>query len=158
MKRLFYIALAFTLFTSCEDPFDIDIEKGEEQLVVDAFINSRAEPQKIILTKSVDFFEANEPPAAMGAQVGLISNSGQIYSFSENPLKPGVYEWEPDSNLPDSLRTGIGTVGDTLNLFIAYESDTFTSISVLKRTTPIDSVILYLKKAIHLMMKGFMQS
>ncbi|MEQ8519633.1 MAG: DUF4249 family protein [Cytophagales bacterium] len=140
MKHLFYILIAIALLsTACEDPYDIDIEKGESQLVVDAFINNDAAIKEIILTETVDFFDANQPPAVRNAEVAIFNlNSGLVYNFTENQTKPGHYQWS-DSTLP--ILNRIGDVGDTLNLAIVNGTDTFISASVLKRTTAIDSVI-----------------
>lgn len=136
----FYFLLAGFIFSACEDPFDIDVETGESQLVVDAFISNEAVPQRIKLTKTVDFFEAGEAPAASGAEVYVADQDTNIWVFSESGSEPGLYEWSPTGLLPYPF-SNIGKIGDTLGLFIIYEGDTFLSVSALKRTTPIDSIV-----------------
>ncbi len=140
MKHLIYISIAFALFsTACEDPFDIDIEKGKSQLVVDAFINNDAAIKEIILTETVDFFDANQPPAVRNAEVAIFNlNTGLVFNFTENQVKPGHYQWS-DTTLP--IQNRFGEVGDTLNLAIVNGADTFISTSILKRSTAVDSVI-----------------
>jgi hypothetical protein len=134
-----YVLIAGFLFSACEDPFDIDVETGESQLVVDAFITSEAVTQQIKLSKTVDFFEAGVPPAASGAEVYVADQDTNIWIFQESNTGSGVYEWSPTALLPYPF-SNIGKVGDTLGLFIIYEGDTFVSTSILKRTTPIDSI------------------
>ncbi len=126
------------LTSGCEEPYDIDIEKGESQMVVDAFINNDDSVKTIILTETVDFFDATNPPPVRNAEVAIFNlNSGSIFSFIENSNNPGHYEWINQV----AGQNRFGDIGDTLNLAIVNESDTFISVSVLKRTTPVDSVV-----------------
>ena len=78
------IAFAFTLF-ACEDPIDIELDKGESQLAVDAFVLVNDGPQTIILTKTTAYFQNEvKAPGASGAQVQLITDKGQVYIFNES--------------------------------------------------------------------------
>lgn len=155
MKHLFYIAFVFIILASgCEDPYDIDIEKGESQLVVDAFINNDEAVKTIILTETVDFFDANNPPAIRNAEVAIFNlSSGSVFNFTENQVKPGYYEWT-DTSVPP-LQNRMGEVGDTFNLAIVNGVDTFISASILKRTTPVDSVVFIFEEGNSFTDEGF---
>jgi hypothetical protein len=136
--------VSLTLFLSCEDPYDIDVEPGESQLVVDAFINNNAHIKTIKLSKTVEFFGATEAPVVSGANVRIVNVSkNTLFTFNENPMKAGEYGWATGNTFPIAP---FGNIGDTLNLFISYQKDTFISSSVIKRTTAIDSVIFILEE------------
>ena len=53
-----YLLAGLVLFTlsSCEDVIDVEVDEGETQLSIDAFINNKAEVQKIILLETKQFF------------------------------------------------------------------------------------------------------
>ena len=55
VRIIFFIAV-FTSFYACEDTIDVDLNTGESQLVVDAFLSSDSTLQTIRLTKSADYF------------------------------------------------------------------------------------------------------
>ncbi len=156
-KILLFITFGIlaTATLSCEDPYDIDINTGESQLVVDAFVKNTNDgsPKKITLTKTVDFFEAGKAPAATGADVAILNlNTGAFYEFIENGNQPGEYLWTDTSAIVNGK---FGQIGDTLNLFVAYELDTFVSFSVVNRTTPIDSVIFFFDEGNSFTDEGF---
>ena len=48
--------LVFLTLSSCEDVIDVEVNEGEIQLSIDAFINNKAEVQKIILLETKQFF------------------------------------------------------------------------------------------------------
>jgi hypothetical protein len=139
LNKAIIFLFSLTILIACEDPYDIDVDAGESQLVVDAFIKNNAKTKTIKLSKTVEFFEAAQAPAATGANVGIVNVSkNELFTFTENPIKAGEYQW---ISLDTAVDSPFGSVGDTLNLFIRYQKDTFTSFSVIKRTTPIDSVV-----------------
>ena len=53
--KIFLFLFGALLFTSCEDPIDIELDQGESQLVVDAFINNLSDKQIIKLLNTVQF-------------------------------------------------------------------------------------------------------
>ena len=78
------------LFSSCEDVVEIDIEEGQSQLVVDAWITDELKEQKISLMLSQPYFDNSQFKPALGAEVKLILeiiNSSLILNFSKKDGK-----------------------------------------------------------------------
>tara|TARA_B100000795_G_scaffold263456_1_gene242651 strand:- start:163 stop:1110 length:948 start_codon:yes stop_codon:yes gene_type:complete len=115
---------------SCEDVIDIEVEKGETQLSVDAFINNKVEVQKIVLLETKQFFGEAEQSFYKADSVFVIDDLNNKYIFEDFDLD-GVYEWD-DTILVHS--------GRTYNLTVKKGLDIFTSESVSKPVPPIDSV------------------
>jgi hypothetical protein len=72
MKRLVYfLFLASTIFYSCEDVINPQLESAEPVLVIDAWINNLPDSQKVILTRTQPYFQNILPPAVSGATVTI---------------------------------------------------------------------------------------
>ena len=126
---LFCLAL---LYLGCQDVIDVDLEDGTPQLVVDAWVNNKTEPQIIKLRMTVPYFEAMAAPAVTNATVTL-TNGNEEFPFLEVG-NTGDYVWEPTEGKP------IGEVGDDFSLAILHDGKEFAATSSLKRVTPIDSI------------------
>lgn len=135
MNKLFFpLLLLFTGFflVSCEDVIDVDLDKGESQLAVDALVIVNDGQQTIRLTKTMAYFDNNnKAPGATGAVVQLVRGNGEVVSFTESATEPGNYISS------DTIR---GTTGDVFQLRITYQGETFTANSVLARGTVIDTL------------------
>lgn len=144
MKNIIPIIFLFSFaITACEEPFDIDVETGEIQMVVDAFLTTQTETQTVKLSETVDFFEANQAPGISNAQVGVFNiNQNKLFLFQHDSINTGSYNWTPPAltDTSSSADSSLGAIGDILNLIIVHEGDTFQSVSEIKRTAPIDSI------------------
>jgi len=131
LRTFIGISLAFTLY-ACEDPIDINLDKGESQLAVDALVLVNDGPATIRLTKTTPYFEnGGKAPGVSGALVQLTSEKGTVYTFTEVEKIPGNYVSS------DSIR---GETGEVFNLSIKYNEQAFFSTSRLVRGTPIDTL------------------
>ena len=81
MKNLLIILGATLLLSSCEKVIDVEVDKEEPLLVVDAFINNDTTEQQIILKYSQPYFENGDAKPAIGALVNVISAAGDTFHF-----------------------------------------------------------------------------
>ncbi|MES2864848.1 MAG: DUF4249 domain-containing protein [Bacteroidota bacterium] len=103
--KYFLLVISFA-FISCEDVVDVDLNKSEPKLVIDASIKwekgTSGNEQVIRLTTTGDYFN-NTVPVANGAIVTITDSSNTIFNFIEdgitgnykcanfNPVLNGVY-------------------------------------------------------------------
>jgi Domain of unknown function (DUF4249) len=132
-----YIALlfCFTFVLSCEDVVDVDLDPGNNQLVVDAWINNQNQPQVIRLVRTSPYFDSNPSPKETGATVSVTDDLGTVYEFSDED-NDGSYVWESTDGTP------LGAVGRTYTLSIVTANNKqYTATSMMNRIMPIDSIV-----------------
>ena len=138
MKNLAILFIASLFFFSCEDPIELEIESGEKQVVVDAFLNNLSEKQVIKLQLSKDFFDEASQEVLTGATVKVTDSDGKTYNFSDINNN-GEYVWD------DSILVHLGK---TYSLEINYGGQVYTSTSLANPVPPIDSLIFTFQEAI----------
>jgi len=127
---LFLLAIGI----GCEDVIEVDLEGGDEQLVVDAWITNQSQPQEIRLRRTSPYFEASPSPAESGATVIVSESNGNQYIFTEDG-NSGNYIWTPAAG------EQLGTVGNGFQLDINLsDGKNYQAVSFLNRTTPVDSI------------------
>ena len=136
IKYIFSALIVSTiLFTSCEDPIDVDNGFEQSKLVVDAWINNNIDETQIIaLSLSQDYFDNRLPDPISDASVN-VSSSTNSYDFEH--VGDGKYAWTPD------LGEHIGFVGDTYTLTIDYQGEIISSTTRLNPVPEIDSIRIY---------------
>ena len=84
--KYFILAISFA-FIGCEDVIDVDLNKSEPKLVIDASIKwekgTTGNEQTIRLTTTGDYFNATVP-AANGAIVTITDSNAIVYNFIED--------------------------------------------------------------------------
>lgn len=84
--KYFILAISFA-FIGCEDVIDVDLNKSEPKLVIDASIKwekgTTGNEQTIRLTTTGDYFN-NTVPAANGAIVTITDSNAIVYNFIED--------------------------------------------------------------------------
>jgi len=117
---------------SCEEVIDLELDKGESQLAVDALVSVEDGPQTIRLTLTRAYFDKAAASGASAAVVKIIRKSdGKEFFFRENPAVPGNYV--SDSSL-------YGNPLEAFELTISYQGNSFSAISRLPRKQVIDSL------------------
>ncbi len=120
------------LYTSCEDPIDVDSGFETSQLVVDAWVNNNVDETQIIsLSLSQDYFDNRLPDVITDANVS-ISTATESYAFLHT--EGGKYSWTPD------LGSRIGEINETFTLTVNYEGETYTSTTRIDSVPEIDSI------------------
>jgi hypothetical protein len=135
MKTLLKFALLPFLaigLVSCEEVIELELDKGESQLAVDALVSVEDGPQTIRLTLTTAYFDNAAASGASDAIVKIIRKSdGKEFLFRENPSKPGNYV--SDSSL-------YGNPLEAFELNISFKGNTYSAISNLPRKQLIDSL------------------
>src|SRR5687767_12126950 len=95
MKRRNVIAMVLTLtgvisFTSCERDFFIDLDNGQQQIIVEAYINNELpEFNYVVLTHSQSYYDTG---------FTSIPVTGAIVTITEGEMQPdGSYIWDANS-------------------------------------------------------------
>jgi len=121
-------------FLSCEKVIDPSLQSASPVLVVDAWVNNKPEKQLILLTQTQPYFDDAQPIGVSGAVVTVEDlNDGTIYSFTENSIKKGSYEWSPGSG-------SFGAIGHNYKLVITLNGEVYEATSHMGRVPPIDSI------------------
>lgn len=84
-----------TLFFSCTEKMDIQLDESYARLVVEARLSTDTMVHQVRLTKTASYFSNNEAPAVRGAIV-TIDDGIVTIPLTESMLHPGVYETSPD--------------------------------------------------------------
>ncbi len=82
--------LLIVTFNSCTEPFDTTgiIDDFESVLVIEATITNELKQQQVRLTRTFEF-GTNRAPSESDAEVVVLDNQGNIFSFLET--EPGIY-------------------------------------------------------------------
>ncbi len=119
-----YFILAISLaFISCEDVVDVDLNKSEPKLVIDASIKwekgTTGNEQTIRLTTTGDYFN-NTVPVANGATVTITDSNNIVYNFIEDGVT-GNYKCTNFNPILNEVYT----------LSVNYNGQTYTSTDKL---------------------------
>lgn len=141
-QLLFAVLFSAFALSSCNDPIDLDLKKGETELVVEALLDNRAEkPDTIHLKWTADYFSNKPLPKATGATVKVTSGA-ETYIFAETAENSGKYV----------NQQFVGVVGKNYTVNISnvqgngFENEVFTATSELRRVPPIDSLVAEYKE------------
>jgi len=140
LQRLFTLVFAASILWSCEDTIYPELEHAEPQMVIDAWINNKPEPQYIRLSETLPYFDSVSQSGIADTAVYIIDNEENIrYDFTEISL--GVYEWTPTPEFPE-----IGIIMNSYNLNIEIGGNNYYATSVLNRVPEIDSIVFSFKE------------
>ncbi|MEQ8302549.1 MAG: DUF4249 domain-containing protein [Cyclobacteriaceae bacterium] len=123
-----------SILISCEDTIAPELEQADPVLVVDAWINDKAEAQLIKLSLTQPYFENTLPIGVSGATIFVEDNEGNTFNFVEDATSRGDYLWVP----PDT--NGFGKVGNSYELSISLNGEVFKATSRMGRVPAIDSL------------------
>lgn len=130
-KKLILILLSIGIY-SCEDPIDLDLNKSDPKLVIDASINwikgTSGNEQEIKLSLSAPYYNL-ETPAANNAIVSVFDSNNNEFTFTEDGTT-GIYK----------NNTFVPLLDETYTLIINYNGETYSGSEVLKSVTSIDYV------------------
>ncbi|MGA0555921.1 DUF4249 domain-containing protein [Larkinella sp. VNQ87] len=132
--HILLLGLLLLGMTSCEDPIDINLQTGPSQLAVDGWLTDEPGPQTIKLTRTTGYFDAAQPPAALGATVIVADEDSVIHEFVD-VKNNGNYVWTPKNG------EKFGKIGKRYLLGIRYEGQEYYAISEMRRVPPVDSLV-----------------
>ncbi len=135
-KNILYFAFMTVFIFSCEDVIDVDLASGDNQIVIDAWVNNLPQTQTIKLSRTISYFDNSHPPAETGATVIITDINGTIYHF-EDHNNNGNYTWTP------AVGTTFGEIdGGYLLSITTAEGVEYNAVSAMNRIMPIDSITL----------------
>lgn len=129
----YFIALLImtVILAGCEDVIDVEIERTDAVVVIDAWLNDLDETQRIEISRSQTYFASTGPIRIIDAEVVLRRDDGEIFEFEHQGK--GIYEW----NVPGQV---IGAVGNNFILEVQERGVTYISNATIKRVPVIDSI------------------
>lgn len=133
-KILLLIPILSTLFFACETMVFPDLPFAEPQLVVDAWVNNKEEPQWIKLSLTQPYFQNTLPPVVSGAVVRVDGSDGSEYLFVESDTLAGAYVWVPAPG------ESLGMTGVVYTLTVQAEGETYTAATRMGRVPVVDSI------------------
>ena len=140
MIRTLSLLLLSALLWNCEDTVQLDTDFDEPELVVDAWLTNRSEPQTIRLTETQSYYANRLPTPVDDADVVVCRSAPDQRCFTFVRQDSGRYVWTPEAG--DSL----GTVGDEFVLGIERAGLQYGSRTVIKRVPEIDSIAVRLEE------------
>jgi hypothetical protein len=127
-KLIIYFSLFALCLTSCKKIISIDTENAAPQIVIEGGINDQLIDQKIKISKTIGYTEANVFPKISGASVTVTDDRGNTYIFKEGAT-PGTY-----------INKMKGLPGVTYNLNVNAEGQTYTASSKMPNVVKMDSI------------------
>lgn len=132
MKKLniFFLFSTFSslLFSSCEKVIDVKLNNTDPILVIEGGLSNQIENQFVKISKTIPFTQSNTFNAYSGAEVVIISRSGERVIFKE--MEPGIYQ---------STRVA-GRPGNRYTLEVKADGKTYTAVSEMPFPVKLDSL------------------
>ncbi|MDI9358844.1 MAG: DUF4249 family protein [Phycisphaerales bacterium] len=118
------------LLVSCQKVINLKFQNGETQYVVEGQITDSVPPYQVRITRSVPFTDNNIFPPVTNAFVVITDNTGVVDTLRQSVDTPGVY-------FTQKIK---GMVGNTYNLKIEVDNNTFTAQSTMPQKVKMDSI------------------
>ena len=131
MKRLIYIFIGLFVVTSCTKEIEIELDEGDQRLIVESWFTTEEKVHEVKLTLSSSYFDEATMPVATGASV-KISGGGEEFIFTET--FPGIYHSEPTAHA--SFKT-------EYTMEILYEGTTYTATDYCDTVPMMDDFIMW---------------
>lgn len=102
LKRIL-ILLFITIFWSCEEIIQVDINSSDPQIIIEAKLSNLIERNGIYITESTDFYNPNEYKKITDAAVTIFDDKGNSFIIEE--ISPGVYQHPNLVSIPNNIYT-----------------------------------------------------
>lgn len=158
--RSYFLMILFV--SGCEENINVDLPRGEQQIVVEGHIENDSPPY-VILTRSSPYFSSTDIQALENAfvhdaEITVYNNRGdtiQLKEYASDTLSQGFLNFASSivgsdlAKLRDSLGVTFyfyadfgfrGRTGETYHLDIQKDNEHLTAVTHLKQTLPLDSV------------------
>ncbi|MFT7195816.1 MAG: hypothetical protein ACI83W_000165, partial [Marinoscillum sp.] len=128
MNKIFYLLIAISILSACDDEVNIPLADTDPYLNVDAWLTNTPDTQRIILNYTRSYFDNGAPTPVLNANVVVSELQGDNLV---NPLvftdvdNNGIYEWVPPAG------QSFGTIGTTYILTIEALGTTYNSFSTM---------------------------
>lgn len=137
MKNITIIILLFAAaISACTEKIDIEVDSSYTRLVVEGSITTDTGIHWLRLTRSIDYFLNEPPPAVTGAEVALKDGVEEPLALIESADRPGYYETGPGySGIPGRTYHVEITLPEPVNDEVFYEAS-----CTMRPVSPIDSI------------------
>lgn len=138
-KNLSLVLAILTLgLAGCEDVIEIDLDEGKSELVVDAFLTSLEEEQKIILSKTTPYFDNTTDLSVTTGMVTVSDDEGNTYNFVHQAN--GEYTY-------DASNGSMVAVDRTYTLRVEAEGQVYEATTVANPVPEIDRIEVEFREA-----------
>lgn len=133
-----FINLAF-LLVSCEDLIDIDLNRANPKIVIEANLNDLSTKQTVHISRTVDFDSPISSEPVTGATVSVTDNKGKTYLFVDRGNGQYIREgFKPEGglvyNLAVDVEGEIYTASTKMNVFVPVDSLAVKEESIFNET------------------------
>src|SRR5690606_30920513 len=129
----FVVSIVSMAFTSCEDVIDVDVPTGQTRLVIEASLDwekgTLGNNQIIKLSTSLPYFDVPTSNIVTGASV-KVTNTDTNEAFIFVDQNEGTY----------SISSFVPIIGNTYNLEVVYNDETYTASETLMAVPDINSI------------------
>lgn len=135
MRSLLYIGLALFIFTSCEEPFSLDLEESAPKVVIEGLVTNQPGYQRVKVSWSTSFYNTGGSPRITNAQVNVADNTGEVINFVHNPRnhKDSVGFYFPSTRF-------VGVLGRTYTLSVTVNNQLYQGSDRLVSVISMDSL------------------
>lgn len=134
MKKIILIIFLSLIFIGCEEIIDVELDNAESQIVIEATVSDKPENNRVIITKSTDFYQPGQYEKISGAEVVVTELNGESYIFTEN--SKGEYT---NINL-------VAKIGKEYSINVNYNNTSYSAKSVMKPQLEMDSIAVISEK------------
>lgn len=128
MKKVSFILLSLLVLVSCTKIIDIELNSATKRLVIEAKISDQSVPPFVKLTRTMDYFNPENPELVSGAIVTLRSDVGESEVMEE--VSEGIYKAVQIKGTPGVTYSLTVQDGDQ-----SYEADAYLPFPVRIDTT-----------------------
>lgn len=148
MKKTFLFLLIISLYTSCEDVVDVDLDSEPPRLVVDALIRVDTSEElteaNIRVSLTSPFFGEIQPAEIQSMQIQNEEN-GSFVPYEPVPGEPGLFRPFPTTVSPvvdNKILTSFLINPEPIYIFsITYQDELYLARTSFVPTTPIDNIV-----------------
>jgi len=133
MKKIFTFYIIIFILIGCEEYYTPDIDKQQSNYVFNGVITNQSGPQKVRITKSLDFNSLNSFECVLDARVFIEEKNGRTINLSLRIDSIGYY-------VTDSSVVGIVNNEYRLHVIMADDKEYYSSYEKLLAAAPIDTL------------------
>jgi hypothetical protein len=135
MRALIIYILLAVVFFSCDEPFVLDPDQAQSQIVIEGLVTDIPGKQAVKISMTGDFYSTGPTARVTDATVAVTDDLGNTVNFVHNPHahpdSAGIY-------LPEVAFTG--EIGRTYSLKVEAHGQTYQAHDKLVKVIPVDSL------------------
>ncbi len=128
MKKIIVILVLFIFFIGCEEVIEVELDNSEPQIVIEAVVSDNPQNNRVVITKTTDFYSPGQYENISGAEIIVTENNGTSFNFEET--FPGNYTNEILS----------AKIGSQYQISVNINGKTYTATSSLPQLLVLDSI------------------